>query len=315
MKKSKLALIISIVALSGCSDRLSNHSVIKSTMGTSVSSLKMLEALETPGQIGFEKILSMEQYSKRSEQVILNDEIGVAAKIKDADETISIYFYALRHPTKGLFLIDSGMPKNYEDHFNVVMKKATADMKFKMIEETNHWLEKSAGEAVKGVFLTHLHFDHAMGVAAFTKDTPIYVGPADGSQRDFANRIIGRPTDSALKVHGPLRELVFKTDAGGVFEGVLDIFGDGSIFALHTPGHTPGSLAFLVNTTVGPQLIMGDTIRTKLEWTHGLKPIWYAEGTETEVAASAKLLRDFVAAHPEITVHPGHQSLIANSRR
>jgi len=315
MKTTNLFILMTMLPLlAACSDRLSNHKVIKSTIGAPVSSLKMLKSLENPGPIVFEKILSMEQYTRRSEQVILADELGIKAGIEDADETISIYFYALRHPTKGLFLIDSGMPENYEDHFSFLAKQALKDMKFKMVQPTGHWVKNSADEPVKGVYLTHLHFDHTVGVADVAKDIPIYVGPADGSQRDFSNRILGNPTDSALKNHGPLRELVFTAYGNDVFDGILDIFEDGSLFAILTPGHTPGSLAFIVNSTEGPQLIIGDTVRTKLEWTHSLKPTWFAEGTEEEVAKSASQLRQLAASHPEITVHPGHQSLTKTDR-
>jgi len=315
MKKPGFLLLPALLMLSACSDRLSNHSVIKSTLGTPATSTQMLASVENPGPIVFEKILSMEQHSSRGEQVVLDDGRAANAGIENADETISIYFYALRHPTKGLFLIDSGIPKNYTDHFGFLFKKAIADMKFTIVQETNSWIEGSAGAPLQGVFLTHLHFDHAMGVAATPKETPVYVGPNDGSQREFSYRILGNPTDSALSAHGPLRELVFETDPTGTFEGILDIFGDGSLFALHTPGHTPGSVAYLVNSTAGPQLIVGDTIRTKLEWTHSLMPTWYAEGTAAEVEKSAELLREFVAAHPEVIVHPGHQNLMGDSVR
>ena len=38
----------------------------------------------------------------------------------------------------------------------------------------------------------------------------------------------------------------------------LDIFGDGSVVAMHLPGHTPDHLALLVNLKSGPILLSGD---------------------------------------------------------
>lgn len=308
MKRPVILLMFAIFFLSACSDRLSKHGVIKSTLGTPVSSAQMLASMENRGPIVFEKILSMEQYSKRSEQIILDEE-AIQAGIEDADETINIYFYAIRHPTKGLFLIDSGMPENYSDHFSFVAKKITADMKFKLIQTTHAWIKSLEGEEIKGIFLTHLHFDHAMGVAATPNDTPIYVGPNDGTQQDFSNRFLGGPTDSALSGKPLLRELYFVAGPTGPFQGILDVFGDGSFYAILTPDHTPGSLAYLLKTTEGPQLITGDTARTRLEWTIDAKPIWFAEGKEAAQARSAKVLKDFVSQHKEIDVHLGHQSL------
>jgi len=307
MKIQKYLLIICLFAVAACSSRLSNHAVIKSTVGTPVSSAKMIASMAHPGILSFKKILSMQQYSRRSEQIIL-DESAVDAGIVDADETIDISFYAIRHPTKGLFLIDAGMPENYLDYFGFIAKKFMSDVEIKMIQNTNHWIKEKAGMPLSGIFLTHLHFDHAMGVAATPINTPIYVGPNDGSQTDFGYRIAGGP-DKALKGRAAMRELVFQKDAAGRFEGVLDIFGDGSLYAILVPGHTPGSLAFLVNSTAGPKLITGDTVRTKLEWTHNLKPAWYVEGSEVALSKSAALLRSFVVEHPEVEVHLGHQSL------
>ena len=37
-----------------------------------------------------------------------------------------------------------------------------------------------------------------------------------------------------------------------------DVFGDGSVMALHLPGHTPDHLALLVKLASGPVLLTGD---------------------------------------------------------
>ena len=54
------------------------------------------------------------------------------------------------------------------------------------------------------------------------------------------------------------------------FDAVLDIFGDASVFAIHTPGHTAGSTAYLVRSTQGPILLVGDTSHTQWGWDHGV---------------------------------------------
>lgn len=104
-----------------------------------------------------------------------------------------------------------------------------------------------------------------------------------------------------------MREWAFRPDAGGEFEGVLDVFGDGSVWALRVPGHSPGSTAYLVNATDGPKLVVGDAVSTRLGWDDGLpQPVPVAARAAAE--ASADRLRRFAARHPAVEVFLGHQS-------
>src|SRR4051794_2672567 len=74
--------------------------------------------------------------------------------------------------------------------------------------------------------------------------TPIYVGPFETTLRKFDNVVVSPVIDRALEGKGALREWAYVKDPSGVFEGVLDVFGDGSFWALHVPGHTPGMTSY-----------------------------------------------------------------------
>ena len=89
---------------------------------------------------------------------------------------------------------------------------------------------------------------------------------------------------------------------------VLDVFGDASLWALHVPGHTPGSMAYLVRTPAGPQLLVGDTSHTRWGWENGVEPGTFTEDHEQN-ATSLAALRDLAARHPTLRVHLGHQRL------
>src|SRR5690606_41820310 len=52
------------------------------------------------------------------------------------------------------------------------------------------------------------------------------------------------------------------------FERVLDLLGDGSIWAISTPGHSPNHVSYLVNAESGPVLITGDRKSTRLNSSH-----------------------------------------------
>jgi hypothetical protein len=64
----------------------------------------------------------------------------------------------------------------------------------------------------------------------------------------------------------------------------------------------------LVRTTRGPVLLVGDTCHTAWGWENGVEPGSFTSDHE-ENAKNLERLRRFVAAHPEIEVHLGHQSL------
>jgi len=275
-------------------------------MGIPSSTTALAASLKQPGQLSFKKIHVFTQVSKRGDQMV------VAPEYSDIEELVEAYFYVIEHPEKGVFLIDAGMPSNYKEMFGFVLKKLMTGEDVNFHTFTDDWLKQNEQTTPRGVFLTHLHFEHMMGVAALPVSTPIYVGPRDGSPRDLLIRIVGSPTDSALKGRPPLQEFAFTADDDGAFDGILDIFGDGNLWAIHTPGHSPGSIAYLVNSTEGPKLVTGDTLRLGLEWTTGLQDSWDTEETAPITAKSAAALKKFVAQHSGIEVHLGHQELRPN---
>jgi glyoxylase-like metal-dependent hydrolase (beta-lactamase superfamily II) len=157
-----------------------------------------------------------------------------------------------------------------------------------------------------GVFLTHLHLDHVLGLPDVPAQTPVYVGPGEVDAHHFMNAFVQGTTDRALG-DKQLHTLHFGAAAAGQL-AVLDVFGDGSLFALHVPGHTEGSLAFVARTTTGPVLMAGDACHTVWGWQNGVEPGTFSEDKPRSVVSLASL-RALVARHPGTLVHPGHQSL------
>jgi glyoxylase-like metal-dependent hydrolase (beta-lactamase superfamily II) len=103
-----------------------------------------------------------------------------------------------------------------------------------------------------------------------------------------------------------LQELQFTKDPDGKFEGVIDVFGDGSFFAIFSPGHTAGSLAFVARTTTGPVLLTGDTCHTRWGWEHGVEPGSYTFDRESE-RKNLLALKALSERHPNMIVKLGHQ--------
>nr|WP_283816419.1 MBL fold metallo-hydrolase [Bradyrhizobium liaoningense] len=112
--------------------------------------------------------------------------------------------------------------------------------------------------------------------------------------------------DSFLAGRPPLQELQFAKDPDGRLEGVIDVFGDGSFFAIQSPGHTPGSMAFVVRTTAGPVLLTGDTCHTRWGWDNGVEPGSYIDDRE-RTRKNLLALKALSERHPKMIVKLGHQ--------
>lgn len=99
--------------------------------------------------------------------------------------------------------------------------------------EAGEILRTCAGLDVKAVLTTHGHFDHLQALDEVTTalDVPWYLHPAD-------IQIAGRAPDEPI-AHGQVFEL-----------------GEVALHTLHTPGHTPGSVSWVLETVV----FSGDTL-------------------------------------------------------
>ena len=160
--------------------------------------------------------------------------------------------------------------------------------------------------AVHTMVVSHLHLDHVMGLPDLPNDVPIYSGPGETSASAFLHMFIQGTTDELLAGKSPIREWGFGTDAGHRFDGVVDVFGDGSLFAIHVPGHTPGSTAYFVRTTDGPKLVVGDASHTNWGWNHCVEPGTFNHDREGS-AVSLHRLRAFANEIPNLTIELGHQ--------
>jgi N-acyl homoserine lactone hydrolase len=167
------------------------------------------------------------------------------------------------------------------------------------------WLAAQSAP-LRGVFMTHLHPDHITGMADVPAGTPVYTGPGEARDKSWLYAVLQPNTDRALDGKPPIDEWDFQPDAQGRFAGVVDVFGDETVWAISTPGHTAGSTAYLVRSPQGPVLFTGDVSHTRWGWEHDVEPGSLTSDHATNAKSLAQL-RALVAAHPGISVRLGHQ--------
>jgi len=280
-------------------------------MGQPSTFKKMLLVADKPGLITFQKHLAARWAVDRAGLINLKHPDAIVAGLQAGQEPIELYVYTITHPKFGTYLVDSGISESFRNADNnsdisFIVRKAMNTGALK-IEETTHSLASSIPAGISGVFLTHIHLDHIMGLSDLPAKTPIYVGAGDVSMSSFMNIFTQGTTDRLLGSNARLLEWPFSVNGSGEAD-VIDVFGDGSLWAIHSPGHTPGSTAYLVRSTEGVQLLVGDACHTRWGWNHGVEPGTFSENQQQSVG-SLKVLKMLAKQFPAIKVHPGHQSL------
>jgi N-acyl homoserine lactone hydrolase len=293
----------------------SSHPTEPAKLGVARRSADLLAVIDRPGPLVVETIASADWAVDRSGLVNLDHPHARAAHLEDGAEPIQVYFHAIRHPERGTFIVDTGIERALRDApdraiFRGLLASVMKVDTMKVHVPLGDWLDRHG--PITGVLLTHLHLDHVSGLPDVPKGTPIYSGPGEAASSAFLNLFVQGPTDEALDGHAAIGEWRFEPEPDGRFAGVLDVFGDGSLWAIWSPGHTPGSTAYLARTATGPVLFAGDTCHTAWGWLNAVEPGTFSADVERS-RASFDALQALAAEHPALDVRLGHQPLARTS--
>jgi len=263
------------------------------------------EILSNPGDITIE---AMETgHLIISNMFFLNMKHPNARGLKKETITVPVYCHLIRHSTHGDFLVDAGLDKSFQDdpHGNIrgPLRKLFWPLKSYQKKGQDIGTQiKEKGIDLKGVFFTHLHMDHISGMQHLSKDIRPVIGKGEPDysfgplfyQDNFAGveALYEIDFDSARNLP-PLGRCA-------------DVFGDGSFWAVPTPGHRKGHVSFLVNGEKRTVLLTGDACDIKLGFDLGVGP-GFGSYNLHEAQQSLEKMKEFVRTHPRITVFFGHE--------
>lgn len=144
--------------------------------------------------------------------------------------------------------------------------------------------------------VSHLHQDHIGGLTQLGRADIVVAAAEIAAARGRFARLNGY-----LKRHIFIPKLRWKP-----IEGKLDLFDDGSITVLPTPGHTPGSLSMLIcQPGIAPLLFVGDLTYDVALLAKGQVP---GVGARRELVRSTRLVAELSAQHPGLVVLAAHDS-------
>jgi glyoxylase-like metal-dependent hydrolase (beta-lactamase superfamily II) len=193
--------------------------------------------------------------------------------------------YLIRHGD-GWLLWDTGLPDAVADQpggLRVEAIKTTWKRKQKLLSALAALGLKPSDIGLMA--LSHLHPDHIGNVGLFPQATVLI------QTAEYNNPIplIGRPfvPDQQIKK----------------IDGDYDVFGDGSVLILSTPGHTQGHQSLFVRLRrTGAIILSGDAVHSKEAWTKHWVPVRNFSPELTR-ASHEKIARLLLAEHGQLWIN------------
>ncbi|MFC7371109.1 N-acyl homoserine lactonase family protein [Fictibacillus iocasae] len=190
---------------------------------------------------------------------------------KSKKRWVPVSSYFIEHP-KGRILVDTG----WHEEIRTNQKKHLGRLAYSMFQgklnKGESVLEKLTNYGIKShdidyVLLTHLHSDHVSGLKHVKDAKKILTSELEWKA---ANKKIGYIKSMWDGV--PIETFEFSEIPYGPYKRGLDLFGDGTLFLVHTPGHSDGMFSILVKMSEGWLLLASDVGYSKKSWEDMILP-------------------------------------------
>ena len=224
---------------------------------------------------------------------------------------LPVQAFLVEHPSAGLVLIDTGFHASVAVDARQGMGRLGGlifkDLQMDPRQAVPAQLRELGFDPddVKTVLLTHLHSDHASGISQFPEATFVvsaqeWKAAAEGRQTEGYFR---RQFDHAFDY----RTLDFESaeaDSFATFGRAIDVFGDGSMRMVFTPGHTAGHCSVVLQLEDRTALITGDAAYTQRTVDDTALPFKMAD--EHRFRRSLREIQLYLAGAPATLVITGH---------
>jgi N-acyl homoserine lactone hydrolase len=221
--------------------------------------------------------------------------------------------FLVEHPGVGPILVDTGLQASVAEHPAATLgRRAALVMDIAMepgwaaaAQLRERGLEP---EDVRVVVMTHLHYDHAGAVADFPQATFV-VDAAEweaashgGFRHGYRAALFDHPFDwRLLSFDGP------EVGSFASFGRAIDLFDDGSVQLLSTPGHSRGHLSVLLRLSAGRELLLtADAAYARRSIDEDLVPVFVDDVHRYRRTLGE--IRRYIEQTPSATVICGHDA-------
>jgi N-acyl homoserine lactone hydrolase len=210
---------------------------------------------------------------------------------------VPVPFFVLRHPD-GDVLVDGGNPLAVAQDAHAHLGPLADVFEIHMTEDDHcvAQIERRGLDtgAISHIVQTHLHMDHTGALGHFPSATVTVhereLNAARAAQR-FENGYVREDFDREDIDWRPVT-------------GEHDLFGDGTIRLIETPGHSAGHMSILLSLEqTGPVLLTADAADNRAQWQGRMEPRGLA--SPEDAMQSIERLRQIAAEHDAMVVH-GH---------
>jgi N-acyl homoserine lactone hydrolase len=219
--------------------------------------------------------------------------------------------FLVEHPGAGAVLIDTG----FHPSVAVDPKKNLGRLSLTVFKDVRMEPEQSASAQlrargiepaqVKAVVMTHLHMDHASAISEFPGATFVlskaeWAAATSQTQRDgYVKRQFDHGFDyRLLDFEGP------EAESFATFGRSFDLFGDGSVRCVYTPGHTLGHLSVVLRLRRREALVAADAVylRSNLDEMR----LSHRPADDHLSERSLREIRQYKRETPDALIIPGH---------
>jgi len=225
---------------------------------------------------------------------------------------LPVWVGVIRHPERGITLVDAGLGERNRSGEEPGFPFSLFDLNV----PAGATAMEQLGKVPERVLLTHIHYDHVGGLW----DLPgaeVWLSQADWE---------AAATETAAFPTRALGDIVrfHPVDLSGVGakqvlgRPAVDVLGDGTIWYLSLPGHTPGATGVLVRAEGAPWLFIGDTAWVDDHLGDAQRP-WLTrrlvDANQRDLRESLAWARTLKASCPELVVVAGHEPSLGRDGR
>lgn len=224
---------------------------------------------------------------------------------------VPIPVFLVEHPTAGHVLIDTGLPASAAHDVKATFGRLGAAIyNFRMNSDDAivAQLKKLGVEprSIGTVVMTHLHLDHAGSIHDFPHAKFVVSAvewESAHAPRRFPRGYVRKQYDHAFDYQ------LVDYDASTInsfasFGRAFDLFGDGSVTLVATPGHSAGHQSVVLRLSGREALLCGDASYLKQSIADGAVPLVVDD--EHNYKRSLREIRGYTQITPSALVIPGH---------